>query len=284
MPKAERHHHRVEDRGGCGLGTRMLRYSIRAGGWDIRNLCSKCTLLVIALHSATPTYAGSEDLDRLVAAYPNFLVKHDGSHIFWKDGSSTPISPRTNDTFDEKLKHATLEDQLSLRYQRGRLSAPPTPNDDAGRFRNTDFFDKMYGDCKKGRSAVKLVDVQWLDKANGHILQVSPLNGVAEKLRSVSEDILKLPRDLWKYVSPSAGTYNCRTVKDTGTKSMHAWGAAIDINTNYSDYWLWGKGKPYRNRIPYEIVEIFERHGFIWGGKWAHYDTMHFEYRPELLR
>jgi hypothetical protein len=30
-------------------------------------------------------------------------------------------------------------------------------------------------------------------------------------------------------------------------------------------------------------VEIFERHGFIWGGKWFHYDTMHFEYRPEML-
>jgi hypothetical protein len=32
-----------------------------------------------------------------------------------------------------------------------------------------------------------------------------------------------------------------------------------------------------------EIVDIFERHGFIWGGKWYHFDTMHFEYRPELL-
>jgi hypothetical protein len=21
----------------------------------------------------------------------------------------------------------------------------------------------------------------------------------------------------------------------------------------------------------------------IWGGKWGHFDTMHFEYRPELL-
>jgi hypothetical protein len=28
---------------------------------------------------------------------------------------------------------------------------------------------------------------------------------------------------------------------------------------------------------------VFEKHGFIWGGKWYHYDTMHFEYRPELL-
>ena len=35
--------------------------------------------------------------------------------------------------------------------------------------------------------------------------------------------------------------------------------------------------------FPLEIVEIFERHGFIWGGRWKHYDTMHFEFRPELL-
>jgi hypothetical protein len=46
---------------------------------------------------------------------------------------------------------------------------------------------------------------------------------------------------------------------------------------------MWGKGG-YRNRMPMEIVEIFEKHGFIWGGKWGHFDTMHFEYRPELLQ
>jgi peptidoglycan LD-endopeptidase CwlK len=40
---------------------------------------------------------------------------------------------------------------------------------------------------------------------------------------------------------------------------------------------------PYRNKVPFEIVSIFEKHGFIWGGKWYHYDTMHFEYRPELF-
>jgi peptidoglycan LD-endopeptidase CwlK len=30
-------------------------------------------------------------------------------------------------------------------------------------------------------------------------------------------------------------------------------------------------------------VRVFEKHGFIWGGRWYHYDTMHFEYRPELI-
>lgn len=32
-----------------------------------------------------------------------------------------------------------------------------------------------------------------------------------------------------------------------------------------------------------EIVKVFEKYGFIWGGTWYHYDTMHFEYRPEFL-
>ncbi len=54
------------------------------------------------------------------------------------------------------------------------------------------------------------------------------------------------------------------------------------ISTPPSLYWLWRKGG-YRNRILYEIVEIFERHGFIWGGKWGHFDTLHFEYRPEFF-
>jgi hypothetical protein len=39
----------------------------------------------------------------------------------------------------------------------------------------------------------------------------------------------------------------------------------------------------WKNRIPVEIVRLGERHGFIWGGYWLHYDTMDFEYRPELL-
>ena len=39
----------------------------------------------------------------------------------------------------------------------------------------------------------------------------------------------------------------------------------------------------WRNRFPQAIVDAFEAEGFIWGGRWYHYDTMHFEYRPELF-
>ena len=65
----------------------------------------------------------------------------------------------------------------------------------------------------------------------------------------------------------------------------------LDINTKYSNYWQWDcKCKNentqliYKNRIPKKLVMIFEKYGFIWGGNWYHYDTMHFEYRPEFFQ
>ncbi len=66
---------------------------------------------------------------------------------------------------------------------------------------------------------------------------------------------------------------------------MHALAAAIDVSTVFTDYWRWSKPvdfiSPYRNKLPFEIVIIFDRHGFIWGGKWYHDNTMHFEYRAD---
>jgi hypothetical protein len=91
-----------------------------------------------------------------------------------------------------------------------------------------------------------------------------------------------------KYLIGSGGTYNCRSIAKTNRMSMHAYGASIDISTKYTNYWLWEKadktGKVvWKNKVPKEIIDVFERHGFIWGGRWYHFDTMYFEYRPELL-
>jgi hypothetical protein len=93
---------------------------------------------------------------------------------------------------------------------------------------------------------------------------------------------------LKKYVENPGGTFTWRHIDGTDRLSAHCFGIAVDINIKYSHYWKWDLKDPedeyhYANRIPVEIVEIFEKYGFIWGGKWYHYDTMHFEYRPELL-
>jgi hypothetical protein len=190
---------------------------------------------------------------------------------------------RSDKSFQEKLRNPSILDQLSIPYIKGPLAVPPGPQSDPGRFRNIAFFDKMYGDCSKGEVQKRLMKVVWLPETGSGFVQVTTVNSVADKLRAVSEELDRLPLELKKYAFPSAGAFNCRAVKDTGNRSAHAWGAAIDINIKFADYWLWAKNGGYRNRIPLDIVDIFERHDFIWGGKWEHFDTMHFEYRPELL-
>jgi hypothetical protein len=237
--------------------------------------------LCAALSVTAPVRAAS--LNALVRAYPDQLAGHDEMALVWRDGTRQKVSDgNINKSFDEKLHNASILDQLSLPYPKGPLTSPPAPQDDPGRFRNSEFFDKMYGNCERGETRKHLTNVKWLPSSGGGFVQITTVNGVADKLRSVADEIELLPAEIKRFAYTSAGAFNCRTVKDTGKRSMHAYGAAIDLNTKFADYWLWNKAG-YRNRIPFEIVAIFERHGFIWGGKWGHFDTMHFEYRPELL-
>jgi hypothetical protein len=233
--------------------------------------------------------ARADPLDALIAAYPEALSGHDATHIFWRDRTAMAVSDGiANKSFEQLLTDASILDQFRLLYPRGPLSAPPALDDDPGRFRNEAFFRKMYGDCREPGFAANLIPIVWLRQSWHQTIRVTKINGVADKLRAVSAEIDAMPASVKRAAYPIAGVFNCRVVRDTGRPSMHAYAAAIDLNIRYADYWLWqkpaaGEPIPYRNRMPQEIVDVFERHGFIWGGKWYHYDTMHFEYRPELL-
>ncbi len=228
-------------------------------------------------------------LARLVAAYPEHLARIEGDMLVWKDGTRMPIDDgRGSKDHQTRLATADIEDMLTQPYISGKPAAPPTLNEDPGRARNTAFFDKIYGDCMKGEVSRHLVEVPWLEKKGGKPLRVTRINGVWERLKAVSAELDALPARFDAYLLPAAGTYNCRAIAGTKRVSGHGYGIAVDIATRHAHYWRWSGGKAgkafaYKNAIPFEIVEIFERHGFIWGGKWYHYDTMHFEYRPELL-
>lgn len=251
-------------------------------------LCAtRAALIALALAPAVlNAETRTESLDRLVRAYPDALSRHDGTRIFWRDGTAMAVDDgNDNKSFDDLLREASILDQLRLPYPRGEAS-PPAPNVDPGRFRNEAFFTKMYGDCNSRAFKNNLVAITWLPHAWGKTVLVTRINGIADRLREVSAEIDRLEPAVRSAAYPIAGIFSCRPVADTGRMSMHGYAAAIDLNLKFSDYWLWaGKANtiPYKNRMPREIVEIFERHGFVWGGKWYHYDTMHFEYRPELL-
>jgi hypothetical protein len=246
----------------------------------------KTVCLAIALALAVLPISAEADgsaLDALLRAYPEQLAGYDAGDLIWRDGTRMPLSDgRPGKSFEEMLRHGSILDQLLLPYPAGAGAAAFGAQSDPGRIRNRAFFDKMYGDCWKGEVAPRLVPVVWLPASWGRAVRITSINGVAQHLAEVSQELDTLPATLKQYLRPPAGTYSCRTVADTGEPSMHAWGAAIDINAAHADYWLWARSAPV-NTIPAEIVEIFERHGFIWGGRWSHYDTMHFEYRPEML-
>jgi D-alanyl-D-alanine carboxypeptidase len=240
---------------------------------------------MVLLAAAPP--AGAASVDDLLRAYPDVLAGFDGANLIWRDGTRMPISDgRPDKSFDEQLRNGSILDQLRLSYPAG-TPILPAPQQDPGRVRNRAFFDKMYGDCRAGEVTPRLVHVVWLPNTWGHVVSITSVNGVDHRLAAISRELDELPAAEKRYLYPLGGTYACRPVADIGQTSMHAWGAAIDINTAVSDYWLWhrtgGDVPDYVNRIPADIVAVFERHGFIWGGRWSHFDTMHFEYRPELI-
>ncbi|HEY7577812.1 MAG TPA: M15 family metallopeptidase [Acetobacteraceae bacterium] len=237
------------------------------------------------LFGAAATDAAS--IDDLLRAYPDALAEFDGSNLIWRDGRRMAVGDgRPDKSLAEQLRNGSILDQLRLPYPAG-TALPPAPSTDPGRVRNRAFFDAMYGDCRSGQVAPKLVPVVWLPRTWGHSVSITSANHVDRYLAAVSRELDVLPEEDRRALYPPGGTYTCRPVADTGQRSMHAWGAAIDINPAVADYWLWrrsGSSIPaYANRVPPDVVSVFERHGFIWGGRWAHYDTMHFEYRPELL-
>ncbi len=218
-------------------------------------------------------------------SYPESVRSVAGGVLVMANGQRWPLSDGiVGKTPEQRLAKPDIDDMFADRYRPGPPAKPPSRDEDPGRVRFQPLFVAMYGDCTRGEVAPRLRAVSWMPRHGGGTILVTTVNGVADQLEQVIAELDRLPSAMMPYLVPNGGTYNCRPIAGTQTLSMHAFGAAIDIGVSHADYWRWAGGNaPYRNRIPQQIVEIFERHGFIWGGKWGHFDTMHFEYRPELL-
>lgn len=223
---------------------------------------------------------------RIMRAYPHTIMHITGDTIAFRSGKTLLYGQHHHyATYDAMLDSATMRDQM-----RGMIYPVGTTYDrsipfryDSSRIRCTDFFRLMYG-TDQHTIEKHLTTVQFF----GTSIRITTVNNVAEQLRAVERELRALPDSLHRYCRSAVGGYAYRSIAGTNRMSMHSFGIALDLNLQYSHYWLWEKPnqagqRAYKNRIPLEIVEVFEKYGFIWGGKWWHFDTMHFEYRPELL-
>jgi len=246
-------------------------------------------LILSTIYLFRPGQAIPPHAVKLMQSYPDFIAGYINNRIVFKDHSAMVWDDNSGiKSTTELIAKPDIKDMFLQPYTKGLLTADPVKNSDPGRIRNEKFFMKMYGSSKEDVKK-NLTVITWCPKLIGQKINVTKINGVNKQLISISKELDEHPE--WKnYLANIGGTFAWRNIKGTNRPSMHSFGMTIDLNTKYSDYWQWtahttneqAKLK-YKNKIPAGIVSIFEKYGFIWGGKWYHYDTMHFEYRPELL-
>lgn len=233
-----------------------------------------------AQESQASSTSNSSGIARLKAAYPQKISDIKNNTIYFTDGTTMVYDDGKKKDFKTMLDNSDPEDMFFEKYN--TTASTPGYLHDVGRSRSEQLFKKLYG-SSASEVRKQLVPVQWF----GQKVMFSKSNNAAEQLKKVYQELQQHP-ELHKYCK-SSGTFYWRPVRGANRLSAHSYGMAIDIGGNNSDYWLWrNKGASettkiaYKNRMPMKLVEIFEKYGFIWGGRWYHYDTMHFEYRPEL--
>ena len=207
------------------------------------------------------------------------LELQDGGFIAWAHQPGEPVEA------DGGSLVTTLSDVYRVPYVSGVIVPVPTSDagiDDPGRERVELLMRATYGndedEVMEHLARVRFFGLRW----PFHELAAPALERVVGRLQPL---IKKNPK-LLPFLRDIGGTFIWRRIARSKNLSTHSWAIAIDINTDKAHYWRWATPREpivWANKIPQEIVDAFEAEGFIWGGRWLHYDTMHFEYRPELL-
>jgi hypothetical protein len=182
----------------------------------------------------------------------------------------------------------TEEDAERIRAAVARRNGAPLK-------RSQEFYDTLLRAGTKDDAYARVKSMRFLGRS------VLVHYSIIEELSLVEEAILGAAKKspavrTWIDNLDSVTGWNWRSIAGTESRSFHSYGTAIDLlprnRGNRDTYWLWTSAYnadwwavPYSRRLnpPEEVIAAFESYGFIWGGKWLFYDTMHFEYRPEIF-
>jgi len=161
--------------------------------------------------------------------------------------------------------------------------------------RSPQFFDDLWRAHNRNEAYDRVKTIRFLGKSvSVHYLILENLSLVEEQILAVAK--VNPQVQSWINSIDSLEGWSWRNIADTQSRSYHSYGLAVDIMPKSyggkETYWLWASNRKsdwwnisYNERYhpPAAVIKAFETYGFIWGGKWLYFDTMHFEYRPEIL-
>ncbi len=234
--------------------------------------------------NGTSKVAMSERIAILHQSYPDLIYSVTNNVLRLMDNRTVVIDDDRKRKYLAKLRDADIEDQLAQIYPIGKCATGRKRDFDPGQIRSQAFLRAAYGDnlhqVKRGTTMV-----EWF----GTQIRFSARHGAADALRRVRDQLRQLPAKYHNVLKNPARTLDWVNVPGIEQLSVHAFAFAIDLNPAIRDHWRQNRVGPrrknirYRNRMPPAIVTVFERHGFVWGGKWYRFSTSHFEYRPAMI-
>ena len=179
-----------------------------------------------------------------------------------KKGITIGTEYRLRTSWDRKSPDSTLGTATAKKLL-GEFSYRPTVGSSilvAGSWTSSNIAWKMrYADIKLGN--------------NCHRLVVDAIQGALTEIKNAGLSRFVNTQNSNRYGGCFVGRYN-RLAGNFGAPSRHAWGMAIDINTDTNPQ----GGVPQMNCA---VVRIFRKWGFAWGGNFWPSDGMHFEYVGE---
>lgn len=228
----------------------------------------------------------------------DWAVRIDDEWFYWAMGRLLPAGEREN--WQEYAAHRFYSYEPGLPPLReidaetaARLEARVSDMRVRPPERHAGFLDALYRAADHDETLSRIVNHEFL----GFKMQVH--RDIVPHLERVEADLLAAGApEIHAFLEEVrlVGAFSWRMIAGTATRSYHSYGAALDFIPRYYGrkhaYWRWAMDAgveewwavPYERRWmpPLSVVEAFEKHGFVWGGKWLFYDTIHFEYRPEI--
>ena len=240
--------------------------------------------------------AHSRHISRVEFRNNDWAVLLDGTWFYYAEGRLLPegLLYRVSRYRNFPMYHYPRElpilaerspDQLRnmLNFANTRATQPPRP---------FHFFNALYRASNREESYRQQRNVRFL----GHTVRVH--HAITPALARVENRILETATtdaSVRAWIDNIDRLYGWvwRNIGGTQNRSFHSYGLAIDIMPRVTGgrevYWRWAGPNwftiPYERRYhpPDAVIQAFEAFGFIWGGKWSVFDTIHFEFRPELL-